>query len=111
MLPCQVVQYCVFFFHHREVLVLCQEILLVKREQALAVMEYLLANQKRKSSKLSLAVAAGIFEFLKEAAPWQIAHTYLHCFHTLVHLKGLEVQLEPFLTQTSLPADLLPYLH
>jgi hypothetical protein len=111
MSPCQVVQYCAFFFDTHEVLVLCQEILLVKREQALTIMEYLLANPERKWSKLSLAVAAGIFEFLEGAAPWQLAHTYLQCFHTLVHLKGLEVQLEPFLTQTSLPADLLPYLH
>jgi hypothetical protein len=103
--PAQVVKYCGFLFDTTGVP--CLRIPVAKRERAYAIIKHMInAPLRRKWSRLSLAVAAGILESLVEATPRRIGHTYLRRFHSLVHPEGGGTGIEPYLTTTSLTPDI-----
>jgi hypothetical protein len=104
--PAQVVKYCGFLFDTRGVP--CLKIPVSKRERSYAIVQHLIkAPPYRRWSRLSLAVAAGVLESLIEATPRRIGHTYLRRMHSVVHPEGLGTGLDPYLTLTSLPPEVL----
>jgi hypothetical protein len=65
---CLVVKYCGFLFDTTDIP--CLRIPITKRERALAIVKHLITSPAHPVwSRLSLAVAAGILEFLVEATP------------------------------------------
>ncbi|CAJ1959796.1 unnamed protein product [Cylindrotheca closterium] len=81
------------------------------KKRALDICDYLLQSPKHKKwSRLGLAVAVGVLESLTEATPWQLGHTHLKEFHTIVHPPGLGNGAAPYYTTTSLNLEVLDEL-
>jgi hypothetical protein len=86
--PCQAVKYCGFLLDSRGIP--CLQIPVIKRERALAMVEYILESHPDKQfSRLALSVIAGTLQSLVEATPHHNGHTKLRRFHTTVRPPGL----------------------
>ena len=85
--PSQEVKYCGFLFSTVSTPYL--KVPRPKRERAMAICDLLLNSpQEKQWSRLSLAVATGVLEFLSEATPSRLGHNQLCEFHSLVHPPG-----------------------
>jgi hypothetical protein len=102
--PCQAVKYCGFILDSRGIP--CLRIPVVKRERALAMVEYVLESHSDKLfSRLALSVIAGTLQSLVEATPHHNGHTKLRRFHTTVRPSGLGTGAEPYFTKTTVDAS------
>jgi hypothetical protein len=103
--PNQSVRYIGFIFDTHRAPCLC--IPLHKREQAVAIVEYLISSPNDHSfSRRSLAVVVGILQSLVEATPSHLENTYLRSFHSVVRLSAFRSGAEPYYTKATIPFKL-----
>ena len=81
--PCQAVKYCSFIYNTVDVPTLC--ILETKRSKALAMVDYMEAQQGKHVTRLALLVVTGVLQSLVKATPSHIGHTFLRRLYKALH--------------------------